>query len=213
MYLGDPSSGRAPVARWAIACLAGAALLLAPSCQGDDDGGNGGSDLAISMSLTPPAGGMDLVFFEEAAGSGDLLLVDVVARDVTSEFDGYDVELTFDPLVAAIFSFAQGTLLEDCALQQAVKADNAAGNANTTGNLLFSASLTGPMPPGCTVAGDAMLARITFRAAGGGMFPLEFVPYNQDPNSPSGTRLSRTMPPVPAVTLTLDDGGATITVD
>ena len=195
--------------------MASVALLFTPSCNGDDHDSGGGSGLGIVMTVAPPAGGAtDLIHFAEAASSGDLLLVDVLVRDVSSDFDGYDVEITFDPIVAEAFSLVQGTLLETCSgLQQTLKGDNIGANANTTGNITFSAQLSGPMPPPCTVNGDMQLARITFRARGSGSFPLDFVPFNNDPNSPAGTRLSRTMPAVPAVTLTLDDGQAMIEVD
>jgi hypothetical protein len=218
VLLGDPAAGRAVRARtcaaWLLTVIAPAALVFTPSCKGDDDNSDGGSGLEIAMTVTPPAGGeTDLVYFAEIASSGDLLLVDVRARDVSSDFDAYDVEISFDPVVAEAFALTQGSLLEFCSGQQTFKADNVATNANSTGNITFSAQLTGPMPPPCTVMGDQQLARITFRAKGTGSFPLEFIPYNQDPNNPAGTHLSRTMPPVPAVAITPHDGQAMIEVD
>lgn len=212
--LGGPSAGRSTRARsssrWVLACIASVALLCAPSCNNDDDddgGGGGGSGLGISMSLTPPAGGAtDLVFFAEVSSAGDLLLVDVIARDISDDFDGYDVEISFDPLVAEVFSLTQGTVLEGCSGNQAVKADNVSnGNANQTGSILFSAALTGPTPPACTVVGDRSLARITFRAKGAGTFALEFVL----PDS----RLFRTSPSVPALTIDWHDDQTTIEVN
>ncbi len=200
-------------ARWLLACAAAAILLWNPSCNGDNNNSDdGGSGLQISMSTTPPAGGAtDLVFFSEFATSGDLLLLEVFARDISSDFDSYNVEISFDPMVAEAFDLEPGTVLEQCSGQQAVKADNVDnGNANATGSIIFSASLTGATPPACTVTGDEFLARITFRARGGGSFPLDFVL----PNDPSGSRFSRTMPSVPVVMgITWDDGQTLIEVD
>jgi len=201
---------RAP---WLLACAAAATLLWAPSCNSDDDSGDdGGSGLQISMIVTPPAGGdPNIVFFAETAASGDLLLLDVFARDISTDFDGYNVEIDFDPMVAEAFSLTPGTVLEQCSGLQAVKADNVAnGNANASGSIIFSASLTGPTPPACTVTGDKPLARITFRAKGAGSFPLDFVL----PNDPSGSRFSRTMPSMPVVMgIAWDDGQTLIEVD
>jgi hypothetical protein len=62
--------------------------------------------------------------------------------------------------------------------------------------------------------GDELLARITYRAKGVGSFPLDFVPFNgADPNNPTGSRFSRTMPSVPNVAVQWDDGQTTIEVD
>ena len=216
MSLGNPSQGRSALsrtrARSLLACATAAILLWNPSCSDDNsDDDDGGSGLQISMITTPPAGGdPNQVFFSEFAVSGDLLLLEVLARDISTDFDSYNVEIAFDPMVAEAFDLSPGTLLEQCSGMQAVKADNVAnGNANASGSIIFSASLTGPTPPACTVTGDKPLARITFRAKGAGSFPLDFVL----PNDPSGSRLSRTQPSVPVVMVTWDDGQALIEVD
>jgi len=217
MSLGNPSAGRSALsrtrARWVLACATAAILLWNPSCSNDNsDDDDGGSGLQISMTTTPPAGGAtNQVFFSEFAVSGDLLLLEVLARDISTDFDSYNVEIAFDPMVAEAFDLSPGTLLEQCSGMQAVKADNVAnGNANASGSIIFSASLTGPTPPACTVTGDKPLARITFRAKGAGSFPLDFVL----PNDPSGSRFSRTMPSMPVVMgIAWDDGQTLIEVD
>ena len=217
MSLRNPSAGRSALrrtrARWVLACATAAIILWNPSCSDDNsDDDDGGSGLQISMVTTPPAGGAtNQVFFSEFAVSGDLLLLEVLARDISTDFDSYNVEIAFDPMVAEAFDLSPGIVLEQCSGSQAVKADNVAnGNANASWSIIFSASLTGPTPPACTVTGDKALARITFRAKGTGSFPLDFVL----PNAPTGSRLSRTMPSMPVVAgITFDDGQTLIEVD
>ena len=191
--------------------------LLFPSqgCKDDDDDdGFGGSALSIGLSVTPPSPGTtDVVSFVENAAGGGLLLVDVRAEDISSMFDGYDVEILFDPLVAEATNLVDGTLLDICGGLQPLKANNVAnGNANATGTILFSAVLPGAAPPGCTLAGPDILATIAFRTVNQGSSALVFVAFNGDPNSPTGSRFFRTQPSVPSVPVTFMDGMAEIEV-
>ncbi|MFQ5702112.1 MAG: hypothetical protein ACE5HU_09730 [Acidobacteriota bacterium] len=190
-------------------------LGLLPACDGNGAGRNtGGSTLSISMSFTPPpAGSMNVVWLSEASRNGGLLLMDVFAQNISIPFDGYEIELRFDPLVAEALDLVAGTLPEQCSGLTTLRVDNvASGDANASGTILFSARLTGPQPPGCTVVERQPLARITFRASGTGSFPLSFVPFNGDPIFPGGSRLLRTDPPDPAIPVMFDDSQAVIDV-
>ncbi len=208
-----PARGR--LRRFALTLAAFTVLIPSAGCNDDEDDDTGGSTLIISFSVIPPAGGtMNVIHFEEAAAGADLLQVDVLARDVTTPFDGYNIEITFDPMTAEAFGLTPGTFLDQCSGLQSLKADNVSnGNANATGKIVFGASLPGGSPPGCTVTGTARLARLTLRARNPGDFPPHFVAYNGDPNIPSGSRLFRTNPPVPAIPLTFDDGQAEVNVN
>jgi hypothetical protein len=186
--------------------------LLSPACS--HDGGAGGSSLHISLSFAPPGAAVDdVLWIAQGAGAGGTLQVDVMAQDISSEFDGFNLEILFDPLVARAQSVATGGVLDGCSSGPVLKADNVGNdNANQTGSILISESIAGVSPPGCTVSGQRALARITFTAAGRGNAPLDFVQFNGDPNAPSGTRLYRTQPAVPDVPVQLFDSGAEIDV-
>jgi hypothetical protein len=197
--------------RGIASCLSLVAALLLAACKAADDGG---SDLRISLLFTPPTGGTDNVVWIAGSGrSGGRLLVDVVVRDISFEFDGFNVEVLFDPLVAEVESLASGGVLQACTSLPVLGADNiASGNANATGTLLFSEAISGASPPPCTVAGTTTLARIVFRPRGRGDASLPFVPYNGNPSSPSGSRLYRRVPVNPDVGATFFDSLALIKV-
>ncbi len=197
--------------RGIASCLTVVAALLLAACKSADDGG---SDLRISLSFTPPPGGVDNVVWIAGSGrSGGRLLVDVVVRDISFEFDGFNVEILFDPLLAEAESLASGGVLQGCTALPVLAADNVAGgNANATGTLLFSEAISGTAPPACTVAGTATLARIAFRPRARGEAALTFVPYNGNPSSPSGSRFYRRLPVNPDVGVAFFDSGALIEV-
>jgi len=190
---------RVPPGRF-LACIAVALSLVVVACDNDDDDDSGGSDLSISMTFDEPMGMDDVVWMSQLGQGAGLLVVEVLAEDISSTFDGYDVEISFDPLIVEALSLAHGTLLDACSALQPFKVDNVAnGNANASGTILFSAVLPGAAPPGCTLAGRSTLARITLRARNRGMFPMDFIPFNGDPNNPSGSRFFRTQPAIPSV--------------
>jgi len=192
--------------------LVAAILLLVCSC---DSGGNGGSSgLKIALSFTPPPGGItDVAWLAGGGAAGGLLVVDIVARDISSDFDAFDVEVSFDPLIATAQSVVSGGLLESCSSTPVLKAENVSnGNANLTGSILISEAFGGGSPPACTLAGERTVARINFRAFGRGSSDLEFIGFNGDPNSPSGSRFYRRAPSVPQIPVQFFDSGAVIDV-
>jgi len=187
--------------------------ILLPICS-CDSGGDGSSGLRIDFSSTPPLGGVtDVVWLASGGTAGGLLVVDIVARDISSDFDGFDLEVSFDPLIATAHSIVSGGLLEGCSSDPVLKAENVSnGNANLTGSILISEAFGGGAPPACTVSGERTVARINFRAAGRGSSDLDFVAFNGDPNSPSGSRFYRRAPSVPQIPAQFFDGGALIHV-
>jgi hypothetical protein len=192
-------------------CLSLTAAVILFACDKADDGR---SDLKISLGVTPPAGGAgDLVWLAQGDLAGGRLLVDVLARDIASGFDGFNVEILFDPLIVEAANLASGGALLGCTALPVLAADNISnGNANATGSILFSEAISGPAPPPCTLAGTVTLARIMFRPRGQGTAPLVFVPYNGIPSSPAGSRLFRRDPADPDVGVEFFDGSALIEV-
>lgn len=198
--------------RVVLCVVTGFSLVFLPSC-GHGGSDNGGSGLRISLASTPPSGGSDVVWIAEGGRTGDLLLVDVVSRDISSEFDGFNLEILFDPLVASAQSVSSGGILDGCAPGQVLKVDNVANhNADQTGSILISEAITGSSPPGCTASGLRTISRVTLRARGRGSSTLPFVPYNGDPSAPSGSRFYRTQPSVPDVPVQFFDSGALVEV-
>ena len=187
-------------------------MTLAPACS--HDGSTGGSSLHLSLSFAPPGAAVaDVVWIASGAGAGGTLQVDVVARDISTQFDGFDLEIMFDPLIARAQSVATGGVLDGCSGSPVLKADNVGNdNANQTGTILISESIAGISPPGCTLSGERALTRIVFTATGRGAAPIDFVDFNGDPNAPSGTRLYRTQPSVPEIPVQLFDSGAELNV-
>src|SRR5262245_10484889 len=95
--------------------VATAWMLLAVGCNDDGSGDDGGSSFGIFLSVTePPAGSTDVVWFADGGVGGTGLAVDVLARGISSQFDGFNVEIQFDPLVAEAVSLAFGTVLDGC---------------------------------------------------------------------------------------------------
>jgi len=187
-------------------------LLLAAACSHSGDDGRSGLRIALDLT-SPSAGVMDVTWLEDGGGAGGILVMEILARDISSPFDGFDLELTFDPLIATAQSVSSGNLLEICSAGSVLKADNVAnGNANISGTILISEALTGASPPGCTFGGTRTLARVTFRAAGRGSSPTGFVPYNGNPNVPAGSRFYRRATSVPEVPVTFFDGSAVLNV-
>lgn len=194
--------------------LAAAWALLVAGCSGGD-GDDGGSSFRISLSVTePPAGSMDVVWLAPGGIGGTGLVVDVVARGISDPFDGFNVEIQFDPLVAEAVSLAFGTVLDGCGGLDPVKLDNVSnGNANTSGTIIISAALpVGPAPPACALPGMQALARIGFRERSIGTSPLSFVPFNGDANSPAGSRLFRRGTMMAEIPVNFFDGQALIEV-
>ena len=199
-----------------VACLGG--LIGASGCDGRRD--NGRSDLDISLDFTPPSGGTsDVVWIGAGGQGGGLLLLDIVARDISESFDSYNVEILFDPVVAEAQNLSFGTVVSVCAGATPVLAahnvtddPNNTGRANLTGRILFSEAIQGAMPPDCAVAGTQTLARITLRARSRGTSSLDFVPFNGDPNNPVGTRFASRTPVDPEIPVLLFDSGALVEV-
>ena len=198
------------------ACLLLFGLMLSSACAGGD-GASSGSALAISITLSPPPGGTtDVVWVAEGGGNGNILIVDVMARDVTQDFDSLNIEIQFDPLVLEAQRYTSLGVLTACAGGFGVLAcDNVSTcgtSANATGTILASESIIGTMPPGCTLPGEAPLGRITFRARARGSSSLSFVPFNGDTVNPQGSRLARRAPAVIEVPVLFFDSGALIEV-
>ena len=198
------------------ACVALFGLMLSCGCV-DRGAASSGSALGISMTLSPPPGGTsDVVWVAQGGGSGDVLIVDVMARDITQDFDSFNVEIEFDPLLLEARHYASLGVLETCAGGLGVLAcDNVSAcgsSANTTGTILAGESITGTMPPGCTLSGELPLGRITFRARARGTSSLPFVPFNGDPDNPQGSRFARRVPPMIEVPVLFFDSGASIDV-
>src|SRR5262245_16187993 len=93
------------------ACLA---CLAATGCNGDDSGESGPSGLTVSMTAVPPPPGLDVVWMAEGGRTGDLLLVDILARDIGQTFDAFEIEISFDPLLLQARSSAEGGALDAC---------------------------------------------------------------------------------------------------
>jgi len=195
----------------AVAVLTAAMLaLLCAGCDGKGDTGASGLQTAIEFTQ-PDAAATDLVWIRDGGGGGDMRIAEIVARDVTGPFDSYNIEFSFDTAFLEALSFSPGTVLGACSAIQAIELDNvSSGLANTDGTVLFSASLTGSPPPGCSVTGTMTLARITFRARGQGESPLVFIPYNGDPNTPEGSVFFRRDPLLAVVPVQFYDSGATV---
>src|SRR5262245_13365936 len=97
--VGSNAQGTGPLSRWRmpLPCLVLAACMPACSSGGDD---TQGSHLKISLAVNaPPAGATDTAWMEQSQSSS-LLEVAVVAHAISSAFDGFDVEIQFDPSVA-----------------------------------------------------------------------------------------------------------------
>jgi len=169
------------------------------------------------MSLSPPPGGStDVVWVARGGGGGDVLVVDVMARAITQDFDSFNIEIQFDPLVLEARRYTSLGVLDACAGGLGVLAcDNVTtcgSSANSTGTILAGESIIGPLPPGCTVSGEQVLGQITFRARARGTSALPFVPFNGDPVDPQGSRFARRAPPEPEVPVLFFDSGASIEV-
>lgn len=196
--------------------LASAVLLL--GCNGNDP--SGGSSLEIFLTASaPPPGSSSVVFVEEGAGGGDLVIVDLLVRDITDEFDGFNIEIMFDPLVAEASGYTSAGILDACAGGLTVlKCDNIsscstpATNANSTGSIIISESIIGSTPPGCTASGLRKIGSLSFRAAGRGTSTLPFIPFNNDPISPQGSRFVRRSPAVTELPVEFFDSGALLEV-
>jgi hypothetical protein len=192
-------------------CLGLAGIFLLTACDTVDDGS---SRLHASLDFTPPPGGTgNVLWIAEGGATGSRLLVDLVARDISLEFDGFNVEILFDPLVVEAESITSGGALLGCTTLPVLTADNVAnGNANTTGTILIGEAISGSAPPACTIAGTATLARVSFRPRGRGTAALTFVAYNGNPSSPAGSRLFRRNPVIPDVGAQFFDSGALVQV-
>lgn len=184
--------------------------LLATACDGGGGGDSGGSGLTVSMSFAPPAAGQDLLWLSEGQRDGDLLIVDVMARDITQPFDAYEIEVLFDPLVLRAASFQDGAILPSCSSFGVLPADNIGNGGAAAGTLLVSAAAQDA--PGCTSAGDRTMARLVFQALRSGTSTLDFVPYNGNPADPRGSRLFRWPTGSASVPVNFFDSQALVTV-
>jgi hypothetical protein len=188
--------------------MALAGLLLGVRCNGDDPD-DGGSRLAISMtSSTPAIGTTDIVWIESSGSGGNVLVVDILARDISSAFDRFAIEIESDPLVVEATTYTSGGLLETCTGLPVIPAFN----VDAMGTVIIAEALPGVAPPGCTVAGTRTIGSITFRGIARGSTMLDFVPFNMDPNSPEGSRMERRTVLPPQVPVQFFDGGAAIDV-
>ena len=175
------------------------ALGLTLAACGDGGGHDGqSSGLTVSMSFVPPAGGQDLLWLAEGQRNGDLLTVDVIARDITQPFDAYEVEVLFDPLVLRATSTQDGPLLASCSGQQNLTVNNILSGGAAMGSLLVGG--VAQDAPGCTLAGQQTLVRLTFKAIEAGTSELDFG---------SGSRLFRTGGPA-SIAVTFFDSQASV---
>ncbi len=193
------------------ACLA--ACLMATGCDGGDGGESRPSGLTVSMTAAPPPPGQDVVWMDEGGRTGDLLLVDILARDIGQAFDAFEIEISFDRLRLQARSSAEGGALDACTGLPILHSDNIGnGGAAATGKLLVSGVST--EPPGttnCTVPGTRVLARVTFAAIAEGSSDLDFVPFDNDPMDPRGSRLFGTGEGLPVAAVSFFDSQATVT--
>lgn len=203
---GDRPGRRITGWRGALCALA----ILATACDGGGGGGSGGSGLTVSMSFVPPAAGQDLLWLAEGQRDGDLLIVDVMARDITQPFDAYEIEVLFDPLVLRAASSQDGAILPSCSSFGILASDNIGNGGAASGTLLVGASAQDS--PGCTSAGERTMARLAFRALRSGTSTLDFVPYNGNPADPRGSRLFRWPAGSASVPVIFFDSQALVTV-
>ncbi len=188
-----------------------ACAALAAACDGDDGHDDGSSGLTVSMTSTPPPGG-NVVWIAEGGRGEDVLLVDILARDVTGPFDAYEIEIAFDPALLEARSTEEGGALAACTPLPVLHTDNIGNGGAASGTLLLSGVSTEPPgTTGCSVAGTRTLARILFVAVDEGTSTLDFVPFNGDPNDPMGSRLFSTGAGHPVAAVTFFDSQATVT--
>ena len=196
------------ISRLGAACVAIAGLLLGAHCS-ESDPDDGGSRLAISMTTSPPAiGTTDIVWLDTARSEGNVLVVDILARDISNPFDRFTVEIDTDPLVVEATAYTSGGQLETCTGLAVIPAFT----VDAMGTIIVAESLPGAAPPGCTVAGTRTLGSVTFRGIAQGSTMPDFVPFNMDPNSPEGSRMERRTIVPPQIPVQFFDGGATIEV-
>lgn len=191
-----------------LACIGLAGLLLGVHCNGDDPD-DGGSRLAISMTTSPPGiGTTDIVWLDTGSRGGNVLVVDILARDISDPFDRFTIEIDTDPLLVEATAYTSGGLLEACTALPVIKAFD----VDAMGTILIGESLGGAAPPGCTVAGTRTIGSITFRGLARGTTMPAFVPFNKDPNNPEGSRMERRTSVPQQIAVEFFDGGATIEV-
>lgn len=201
--------GRGSVLARVLAVAACAAVAV--GCDGDG-GHDDASGLTVSMTSNSPPPGGNVVWIAEGGRGEDLLLVDILARDVTGPFDAFEVEIEFDPTLLEARSTEDGGALAACTSLPVLHTDNIGNGGAASGRLLLSSVST--EPPGtteCSVAGTRSLARILFVAIGAGTSTLDFVPFNSDPNNPLGSRLFSTGAGHPVAAVTFFDSQATVT--
>ena len=192
--------------------IVAACAALAVACDEDDEHDDGSSGLTVSMTSNAPPPGGNVAWIAEAGRGEDLLLVDVVARDITGPFDAYEIEIAFDPALLEARATEEGGALAACTSLPVLHTDNIGNGGAASGTLLLSGvSTEAPGTTGCSVAGTRSLARILFAAIDEGTSTLDFVPFNGDPNDPRGSRLFSTGAGNPVTVVTLFDSQATIT--
>jgi len=165
------------------------------------------------MTAVSPPPGPDVVWIDEGGRIGDLLLVDILARDIDQVFNAYEIEVAFDPLRLQARGSSEGGALDACTGLPILHTDNIGnGDAAATGRLLVSGVSTDPAgTTQCTVPGTRVLTTITFAAIAEGTSSLGFIPYNNDPMDPRGARLFSTGPGLPVAAVTFFDSQASVT--
>lgn len=162
-----------------VAALGLLFLLVGMTARcGDSDGEDQGSSLAASFvpGLVPPA--TEAVFLRLRKASGDLVTLDIVGRSISAPLDGLDLVLSFEPPVVEALRVSRQTFLGTCGEIRPdstllVCLDNLS-SASALGDLLFSAIPQGLAPAPETIAGERILATVTFRALRKGTSTLDF---------------------------------------
>jgi len=183
-----------------LGCALVLSALLSAGCA-KNDGGDQGSGLAVSFTAPSPGAGSDVVFLRERGESGNVLVLDVIGRNIAPPVDGLDLAIAFDPGVAEAFGALSQTFLGTCGRTrpdntQLICQDNIKGDANQTGVLLFSAYPSGGSPTPEIIAGDRVLATISFRAVAPGSGSIDFfVRTRPSPGTASYSRVTSAADP------------------
>jgi len=183
-------------------------FLFLGSCS---SGGGQSSSLRLSFDTTTPAAGGDVIYLRLRDASGNLAVLDVVGRNLAAPVDGIHLVLSFDPAVVEAFGALGDTALGTCGRTRPdnsilVCADDIGnGQAASTGVLLFSAVPQGSpgSPQPVTIAGDVVLATLSFRASAAGTSSIDFyVAARPAPGSGSFSQVTSASDPAGASAVT-----------